>query len=607
MCQNWKISDDENYSLKFFEKTNRNYVTEKNRHEVKNGLVLRLSFSPSKTANDILNVLDKGSNIDKTTQLERLSSLSSDLTFALEFIKRQGLNKVIDMIENEMCIGEMLKFVMLSFVELMDHGTISWDVLQTKFIARNTGFINQPSKVPSEVVQCALTILENVIRNSVNYTSVIENDVSLDSLLFLMQESNTIKQNVIALISALFEKGTQKRRRFIATALSTKRHREALAKAAESTHIGIAHQLYVLQTLTLGLLEARMMETPNGKDVDDKIMELRHIAFDESLFNDSQPDVSTLRHNSITSIGNYKKLGFQCEMNPADDFMETPPGLLALDCMLYLARNFTQQYTKVVHENCRADEHECPFGRTSIELVKLMCDILHIGEMPTEQGQDFHAMFFTHDHPFEEFFCICIVVLNRTWKDMRATGEDFAKVFSVVREQVQRSLRARPSNLEDFKTKIQSLNYAAITALRQQERSTREQCESTASAIVCLKEKITPEILSLIKLQRLGCLVEGTRFAKYARGSRVKDKFWYSKLSPNHKVLHYGDWEEKSEPTLEDLNNKIQVHDIKQLLTGAECPHMKDRKKNDVNLGFLITYYDIGNDDRRLGNSDEPI
>lgn len=574
---------------------------------MKNGLVLLLCFSPTKTADDILNTLKSGTNIDKNAQLERLSKLSADLTFALEFIKKQGMNIVISMIENEAFIGEMLKYTMLSFVELMEHGTISWDVLQSKFIARNTNFIIQPSKVPNEVVQCALSILENVIRNSVNYTNVIENDVTLDSLLFLLQETGTdlhiIKQNVIALINALFDRATDTRKRYIANTLSTKRFRDALLRAADGSHIGISHQLYVLQTLTLGLFEARMMEasSPQDQQANDKIMELRHIAFDEGLFNDSQPDISTLRQNSINNAGNYKKLGFKNDSNPALDFTETPPGLLAIDCMLYFARNYTPQYTKVVHENCRADEHECPFGRTSIELVKVMCEILHIGETPTDQGQCFHPMFFSHDHPFKEFFCICIVVLNRTWKDMRATSEDFAKVFSVVREQIQRSLKVRPITLEDFKNKIQSLNYAAITTLRQQERTSREECESTAPAIVSLKAKIAPEILTLIKMQRLGCLVEGTRFAKFARNQRMKDKFWYAKLSINHKVLHYGDCDEKTVPTLEELSNKIQVHDIKQLLVGSECPHMKERKKPDPNLGFSIAYDDIGQNCRTLG------
>jgi len=87
----------------------------------------------------------------------------------------------------------------------------------------------------------------------------------------------------------------------------------------------------------------------------------------------------------------------------------------------------------VLENSCRADEHECPFGRTSVELVKLLCEVLRIGEAPSEQGQNYHPMFFTHDHPFEEFFCICIILLNKTWKEMRATTEDFVKVNCLYR------------------------------------------------------------------------------------------------------------------------------------------------------------------------------
>lgn len=37
-------------------------------------------------------------------------------------------------------------------------------------------------------------------------------------------------------------------------------------------------------------------------------------------------------------------------------------------------------------------------------------------------------MFFGQDHFFEELFCICIQLQNKTWKEMRATQEDFDKV-----------------------------------------------------------------------------------------------------------------------------------------------------------------------------------
>lgn len=37
-------------------------------------------------------------------------------------------------------------------------------------------------------------------------------------------------------------------------------------------------------------------------------------------------------------------------------------------------------------------------------------------------------MFFGQDNSFQELFCVCIQLLNKTWKEMRATQEDFDKV-----------------------------------------------------------------------------------------------------------------------------------------------------------------------------------
>lgn len=59
---------------------------------------------------------------------------------------------------------------------------------------------------------------------------------------------------------------------------------------------------------------------------------------------------------------------------------------------------------------------------------------------------------------------------------------------------------------------------------------------------------------------------------------RSKVKFWYVRLSPNHKVFHYGDCDEKSTPALEELPNKLAVQDVKALITGKECPHMKESR-----------------------------
>lgn len=91
LCNAWNLTKPEQYALQFSESNNQNYITEKNRNEIKNGSVLRLEHSPSKTAHDILQKLNNNGAVEeKLIALQKLSTLSSDMTFALEFINKQG-------------------------------------------------------------------------------------------------------------------------------------------------------------------------------------------------------------------------------------------------------------------------------------------------------------------------------------------------------------------------------------------------------------------------------------------------------------------------------------------------------------------------------------
>ncbi|KAJ8874920.1 hypothetical protein PR048_022810 [Dryococelus australis] len=600
LCNAWGLSDSEQFALQFSENNNENYITEKNRNEIKNGSILRLALSPSTTAQDILQKLNSGTNDEKTNALDRLSKISTDVTFALEFINKQGLALVISMIEGEKYKANTLAYALKSFVELMDHGIVSWDILEAPFINKVVSYVNNLAvSHDAKIIQASLSILENIVLNSSGKYTQVEKEVTFPNLVKHLESQNpAIQLNAIALVNALFLKADLAKRKAVAATLSSKHVRgiilnHIIQSASGQVGAEMAHQLYVLQTLMLGLLEQRMnmKMDPQDQDAHEKIKELRRIAFDSDGTGVGADVIARRQQGGFSK--EYKKLGFKYDINPAQDFMETPPGMLALDCMVYFARNHTESYTKVVLENsCRADEHECPFGRTSVELCKLLCEVLRIGESPSEQGQIYHPMFFTHDHPVEEFFCICIVMLNKTWKEMRATTEDFIKVFSVVREQITRALATQPTGLDKFRAKLQQLTYSEITNLWQQERTQREEWETHARPIVELKEQITPEIVELIHQQRLGFLVEGTRFTKYSsRGQRIKDKFWYVRLSLNHKVFHYGDCDEKSVPTLEELPNKLAVVDIKALVTGKECPHMKDVKgrKTTHQLAFSLT------------------
>lgn len=176
LCNGWNLTEPEQYALQFNESNNHNYITEKNRNEIKNGSVLRLQYSPSKTAQDILVKLNTGSLEEKTHAMNRLSTLSSDMTFALDFINKQGLTLIIKQIEGGKCKGILLAHTLLSFVELMEHGIVSWDILNGDFITRVANLVNTPQE--AQVTQAALSILENVVLNSTEGYSQVSISIS---------------------------------------------------------------------------------------------------------------------------------------------------------------------------------------------------------------------------------------------------------------------------------------------------------------------------------------------------------------------------------------------------------------------------------------------
>uniref|UniRef100_A0A8C5IMS5 Engulfment and cell motility 1 n=2 Tax=Neoaves TaxID=3078114 RepID=A0A8C5IMS5_JUNHY len=134
--------------------------------------------------------------------------------------------------------------------------------------------------------------------------------------------------------------------------------------------------------------------------------------------------------------------------------------------------------------------------------------------------------------------------------------------MQVVKEQIMRALTTKPSSLDQFKSKLQNLSYTEILKIRQSERMNQEDFQSRP--ILELKEKIQPEILELIKQQRLNRLVEGTCFRK-----------------------------------LNSRRRQVPVADIKAVVTGKDCPHMKEKgalkqNKEVLELAFSILYDSSG-------------
>ncbi|KAB5571612.1 hypothetical protein PHYPO_G00227040 [Pangasianodon hypophthalmus] len=593
VCDRWNLPGPENYALQYADGAHT-YITESNRLDIKNGSILRLTKAPGRCADDLFKGIQSSDSDVRCESLKQLAAISTDITFAQEFISRDGHSLLVHIVEDANEAPLIMTHTLTAFMELMDHGIVSWENLSSVFIKKIAGFVNA-KVMDTSIQQVSLDILESMVLSSISLFHQIREEITLERLIAHLQVSNQqLQTKAMALLMALLQTAGEADRQDLFAFLEKKNLRQYIHKNIihSSGPIGdeMAHYLYVLQSVCLNHLEARMRTALDSFNQEQReaLHSLRQAVFET----ESDGSLSNERRRSLCAK-EFKKLGFSNKGNPGQDLSRTPPGLLALDTMTYFASRYPDAYSRFVLENSsREDKHECPFARSSIQLTLMLCEILRIGEPPSETGSNYHPIFFAQDRLLEELFCICIQLLNKTWKEMRATQEDFDKVMQVVREQITRTLSSKPTSLELFKNKVNALNYSEILKLRQTERLHQE--ETLAPPVLELKERLKPELLELIRQQRLNRLCHGTLFRKIS-SRRRQDKLWYCRLSPNHKVLHYGDVEEETEmPSIESLQDKIPVADIKALLIGKDCPHMKDNKgkqtKEMLDLAFSITY-----------------
>ena len=168
---------------------------------------------------------------------------------------------------------------------------------------------------------------------------------------------------------------------------------------------------------------------------------------------------------------------------------------------------------------------------------------------------------------------------------MRAKVEDIDKVIEVSKEQISGSLKQQQQpylKLDEFRNGLKPY----ISVSESWRENAKAKSYADAPAIQELKSILKPDILNLIERQRLAFLVEGAKFYKLKKdGGRERNKFTFCKLSPNHKNLYYGDWNDTDTiPTLENLPNKLLVSDMQDLIipnfdTTSQPTNLKDTNK----------------------------
>ncbi|NXU93721.1 ELMO3 protein, partial [Xiphorhynchus elegans] len=349
VCDAWSLPNAEHYALQYAD-GRHTYITESNRREIKNGSILRLATSPDQEAQRLYNGI-QSKNVDvKTDSLKKLASLSQDVTFAQEFISRNGLKQIYSIVEEGNDTGEMLAHTLKAFTELMEHDFVSWENLSTVFIKKIVSYVNM-NMVDASIQQLSLSILENMVPTSRLFFELVKKEVTLDRLLTHLQVTNAqLQLKAMALLIALLLTATDAERRDMMDYLREKNIRQFIHKniihSSEPLGDEMAHYLYVLQSVSLNLCEHRMRTSmdPYSQEQRELLQSLRQAAF-ESESEVPASNYSTERRRSLCAK-EFRKLGFMNNSNPAEDFRRAPPGLLALDNMVYFSRNTPNAYSR---------------------------------------------------------------------------------------------------------------------------------------------------------------------------------------------------------------------------------------------------------------------
>eukprot|EP00731_Ephydatia_muelleri_P000114 Em0001g114a len=227
-------------------------------------------------------------------------------------------------------------------------------------------------------------------------------------------------------------------------------------------------------------------------------------------------------------------------------------------------------------------------NKSNIALTKVLCQIFRVGEPPIERAHEFIPVVVIHDEPLKEIFCVTIQLLFKTWREMRASVLDLEKVMVVVTKQILTVLQFGTvlSSTDTLKLKLFEVTYKKIVEVEENNQLLDESVLKS-KPVQELSEAIRPEIIE-VKQERLRHLVEGATFPKIGR--RGRDQLFCCRLSPNYKMLHFGDITGEQVPPLEALDKKIPVSEMK-LEVGAACPHA-DKKRAGGNQNIFSIFYD---------------
>jgi hypothetical protein len=599
ICEYAKKSDPEKYGFKTDQGAGLwSYVTSENASQLKDGTVLKLCSSPVGAADDLVKLL--GAWATKAPEhsdiLKRLENEAYDETFSKHFQEKGGvklLKKIIDQLTSTKGSAESLNVLgtgLCSFYRLLSHisrkaGSNPWKDYPTTFFTGVVQYMSKKGSIPASVVRSSLQIAGAYVL----YTPVEQGFAAIykqgkglkDITDHIPTQDTVIQEAAIMLINAVILKASDAEKPALFAKLEKLEVKKTLGKALAamgSVPDSLAHELYVLQTYLLNTLaeRARYDYTTHDKDLVEKLAQLN-----ESL-------VDVLEGGDVATY-----LGFTKKERPEEDF-KGYPGVLALDNMSYFAKQYEDDYKRMVlDQRSRQEDYICPFIVTGKRLSELLLDILDVGKKVDETSTQYLPMFYqSRGSAFEELFGVAVTLLHKTWKEMEAQLADLEKVMGVVRKQLEMILAISSSagttaSSEDaimgLKRMVDMQTYDDVRSsyIKKDELSYDRQLAS--DALISLKAQKRDQYQVVVCEQRFAFMTHGAWFSTIKPRGRGTDRF-FARLSPNKKEIRWGDPVERSQ--IDPLNNPVNLphsKDVEGLAWvefGTEVPAVKAVKMN---------------------------
>ncbi|KAI0765665.1 ELMO/CED-12 family-domain-containing protein [Trametes elegans] len=542
--------------------------------------------------------------------LTSLRKLIREQQFAHEFLQRDGLRELIDVIN--VSHGNVLAYALTAMQNLMelDYG---WAHLDNSFILKIVQILSSEHS-PINVCRPATAILKRLVEADptsasgmtaagtskgppspppgsvyrygfdVVFEQMRKESRLLETVVSRLGSADTtmaLYRSVMMLINSLLAHASDPRWDEFIAELERLNVRKAVIRLMSSHTIEDLTSCILDFQANVVRVTFRKKTTLVEPDFEPLHQQALHFIWEKSALEEGRED-------AITPI-KWRKLGFETE-DIGHEFREV--GVLGLDCLKYFVEKDPDYWAKVVQEQLsRPEERRCPIGKASNEVTDLLsehwsiyapgcCMLTRCWCAPADSTSTTFQPFFLN---FHRVHALALHFFLRMWNESGASTDDFPRLVALTRSQVKVALKRE--NIRPWHEVEQEFLESEYRAVRDRQMQELEMEDDIMSKIPIrnLRAKLYKESYEFVRQQRIHCLLEGAWFMNgiplattVPRDTlRRPTKPWrFLRLDAGQKYLHYVDSAVKFpvRKGLEDLPERIELAMVSEVATGTCAP-----------------------------------